>query len=380
MVRRLWCSWCRLLLGVALVVVLAPSDRRSTVWGIPDVTAGSNDDAAAESQDPLPQQQEVVLEKCSTHQYNLTFHPPSYYYKNNRETKMAYRMAALSTLVYYPFHRKKERHDDGSHHDGVPLEFRLISTRNNAWFQRLRCRLERLLQESMPFVWIRNSSSFSCRQTPSARRRRRHREHPRHGWQLQYWLYDWHEPTVVPGVHYHDTDLLVATSVDQRHLVITFAGTASAADHVTNLQTFEWANHSQFYSPRDNNSSAVQGSLHRGILNAYSRVERGLVLAFHNDTGLLVDPAKINSTSSSLTHALDRRFGSCYYNGQPVTNSMNNSTTAATQKPKKRKRHRGCRSRNGGKLMVILRELVIEALKAGKNVHLSGHSLGACVP
>lgn len=59
---------------------------------------------------------------------------------------------------------------------------------------------------------------------------------------------------------------------DERTLVVAFAGTASTVDAFTNVQTFEPADHSHFFDGGRKNQT-VQGSLHRGFLNAYSRVK-----------------------------------------------------------------------------------------------------------
>ena len=65
-------------------------------------------------------------------------------------------------------------------------------------------------------------------------------------------------------VRFHDTDILIATSNNGKEIIIAFGGTASAGDLSTNLQTFESANHSSFFQ-----GGGIEGSLHRGFLNAY---------------------------------------------------------------------------------------------------------------
>lgn len=340
--------------------------------------------------------------------------------KYNRDaSNTAYRMAALSSLVYLPFHKQAQRQQDDRITD---LDFRLIATRRS-FSKLLQCRLRRSLEQYLrPFLVVvdggggghanarsnknhtkskggsdsdppqttttttrehpslTSSPTATCREEATIRKREHFRS--RHRYIMRYWLYDWREPTVVPGVHYHDTDLLVATSADDQHLVLAFAGTASVADHATNLQTFERSNHSNFFSFRsgggnskdrlgmkhNNNQTAdnnlIEGSLHRGFLNAYSRVERGSVLALRadlTDSNNSTMTTTINRTSR-LTKSLDRRFGNC----------------TAARSTSRKKRRQGCRSRDE-RLIIILREVVQEALQAGKTVHLSGHSLGTIV-
>ena len=74
---------------------------------------------------------------------------------------------------------------------------------------------------------------------------------------FDYFFYDWYEPTGVKGLRFHDTDVLISTTSSQEKagsfpdtLVVAFAGTASVADAVTNVQTFEPANHSKFFEYR----------------------------------------------------------------------------------------------------------------------------------
>jgi len=55
------------------------------------------------------------------------------------------------------------------------------------------------------------------------------------------------EPSIIPNIHWHETDLLIATGKHSKMLILSFAGMASAADAVTNLQTFEPTNHSQIF-------------------------------------------------------------------------------------------------------------------------------------
>jgi hypothetical protein len=69
----------------------------------------------------------------------------------------------------------------------------------------------------------------------------------RYQYKFDYWFYDWYEPSGVKGVYFHDTDLLIATSGDDKALVLAFEGTASATDAVTNHETFEPCNHSGFF-------------------------------------------------------------------------------------------------------------------------------------
>jgi Lipase (class 3) len=190
----------------------------------------------------------------------------------------------------------------------------------------------------------------------------------KHQVQLQYSFYNWYEPT--PLGYYHDTDLLIATSHHGNTLILAFAGTASVADSVTNLQTFEPVQHSGLFH---NRTTSLEGSIHRGFLNAYSRVERGSVLRLCDD-----------KAQNCTIPPLDARYGHCTATtteeseGKSPHHNHNGTfeTTTTTEESIVRKKgRRGCKIKNK-KLMTILRELVTEYLSTGRTVLLTGHSLG----
>ena len=199
-------------------------------------------------------------------------------------------------------------------------------------------------------------------------------QHRQHQIQLEYSLYNWYEPT--PLGNYHDTDLLVATSNNGQNLILAFAGTASVFDTVTSLQTFEAAQHSGFF-----HNKTLEGGIHRGFLNAYSRVERGSILKLCHEKDCNIE----------MSTSLQRRYGHCVADG----NTQNSETprpsaerSAQAEEDNNRsinttetitwKRGRGCKIKHRN-LMTILRELVVDYLSAGKSVHLTGHSLGGSI-
>jgi hypothetical protein len=170
--------------------------------------------------------------------------------------------------------------------------------------------------------------------------------------------------------------LLIATSGDGKALILAFGGTASAADAVTNLQTFEPANHSGFFG---NNITFVEMSLHQGFLNAYSRVERGSVVRLSQE--------QEEESQPTLLASLHRQFGHCtskkkkklkksVQETKPKVLKVGiNTTTTTTTATANASGIGGCRVR-GEKLITVLRQLVTTALLGGRTVHLSGHSLG----
>lgn len=222
---------------------------------------------------------------------------------------------------------------------------------------------------------------------------------------FQWYLHDWFErgPS---GVKWHDTDVLVATSGFGDEIVLAFAGSASTKDYVTNAQTFERASHSNLFL-----NGTLGGSVHRGFLNAYSRVEQGSIIRLKENN---VDD---NAPRGPL-RGLHRRYYRCiakktkepkgrrkkkarrqqqqnYLQGQDdglanatgVTSDFyatlandivgyENSTDNARLYQKKQRGDAKLCSAKGEKLMTILREIVTDALRSGRLVHLAGHSLG----
>jgi hypothetical protein len=331
-------------------------------------------------------------------------------------TKTAYSMAVLATLAYLPFHKQ------------MPLEstsFRLATPPCSKKEQsstmllkireqlcRLRQFLQRLLEDQLLVQGdryreerknVRVDGDLWCREKIDLMHNMEKDEgNPKHS--FAYYLFDWYEPTSVPGVKYHDTDLLVSTQ-GNHSLELAFAGTASAADHVTNVQTFESASHSKlFHGGNRTSGTSIEGSLHRGFLNAYSRVQRGSVLRLYP-----------NGNKSELTHSLDQRYEHCTWdallpvpvtkkkrqaresknatnstdlpanatdnllpnNSEPIEDDESYTTSQETSGTDNISVHKkgGCRSRDEH-LMTTLRELVTSALLSGKAVHISGHSLG----
>jgi hypothetical protein len=198
---------------------------------------------------------------------------------------------------------------------------------------------------------------------------------------------------------------------------------------VTNIQTFESVQHAGglFQTAMDMSTNTnttttiggtppdmLQGSIHRGFLNAYSRTERGSILNLCHGSS-----KSSSSSSSSLTNCtsslpkesiLHRRYRHCRAEKSDSTNDgmlhehdfdqydvveaeRRSSSTAnenqtdtsieATLKHQeesiiKKRGRRGCKIQNT-KLMTILRELVTDYLSDGRSVLVAGHSLGGSV-
>ena len=313
--------------------------------------------------------------------------------KPNIDMNVAYAMGVVATLSYWDFHKKALPDNRSS--------FELLTLKQGTPKPLRRRKRDKALSMVLSGmrVALDEASPWLSLLPPSRQKRTRYREklrtqleerissrQHRHNIQLEYFFYNWYEPT--PLGNYHDTDLLLATCNNGKTLIVAFAGTASVPDTVTNLQTFEPVQHSGLFH-RD--QKALKGSIHRGFLNAYSRVERGSVLRLCDES---------NCTLSSS--ALHRRYSHCVAEAsnmeapipaekdfdhydieaeRKMQKYIHDTTTTVSQETREesilRKRgRRGCKIKDK-KLMTILRELVVDYLTtSGRSVLLAGHSLG----
>ncbi|KAL3938920.1 MAG: hypothetical protein SGBAC_006263 [Bacillariaceae sp.] len=278
--------------------------------------------------------------------------PVEHYRYQNQNPSMAYQMAYMAQLSYWEFHKHKILPESCQH---------FYLNRSRQVYSGMRynfCRFSNsvavtLVQSNAALANFNETESNNtldgCRRDLTTRGNKRK-------YRLHYYFYNWHEQGVA-GIKFHDTDLLILTSDDDKELIIAYAGTASTADMVTNAQTFEPANHSSFFIGAENRP--IQGSLHRGFLNAYSKVNRGSVLRLSNRT-----------MSKSMEKSMRLALRNC-------------KTRKRNKKPGKGKDDSQSGSKReascvfaGVKLVDILRRFVVDALKRGTTVHVTGHSLG----
>ncbi|CAB9512013.1 expressed unknown protein [Seminavis robusta] len=318
-----------------------------------------------------------------------------------KDMNLAYGMSVMASLSYWPFHKKgvpdnRSSFDVLTLKDGTPKPLLRRRKRDQA-MRIVLSGIQMTLNQAQPWLSLLPKSQQRQRQNKNnsyySERLQNHLEErisrqQRYQIQLEYFLYNWYEPT--PLGNYHDTDLIIATSNNGRTLIIAFAGTASVPDTVTNLQTFESVQHSRLFH---NDNQTLEGSIHRGFLNAYSRVERGSILKLCEDS---------NCTPS--LSALHPRYSHCTAETSPAPPTekdfdqydidaercKEDALLNATEVPEttqhqeeesivRKKGRRGCKVKNK-KLITILRKLTVDYLTTpGRSVLLTGHSLGGAL-
>ena len=151
---------------------------------------------------------------------------------------------------------------------------------------------------------------------------------------------------------WHDTEVLLAESTHQA--IIVFRGSDSAADFVTNSQTMEPAVHSKYFH------NCYEGSIHRGIFNAYSKVHKGTITSLYN-----------NNTPSAFGESIPRAFKACL-------DLNNKSYHEDLHKGNDLKIGLTCEIKHLS-LSELLINASLSALQSGKKLIISGHSLGGAL-
>jgi hypothetical protein len=154
---------------------------------------------------------------------------------------------------------------------------------------------------------------------------------------------------------WHDTEVLVSTHAGA--LVIVFRGSESVADLVTSSQFLEPARYSRYFR------NISHGSVHRGIFNAYHKVDRGEIVLLTNRTA---------STSGQDNEEVDSSIRDAYRNClQSKNTSYDNNASqllAGVSCPV-----------SDLPLSSLLVQTASKALRAGRQVYLTGHSLGGAL-
>jgi hypothetical protein len=143
----------------------------------------------------------------------------------------------------------------------------------------------------------------------------------------------------------HDTEVLVAEGTDQVYII--FRGSDSTADVITSSQTYVPARHFSYFA------NCTEGSLHRGILNAYSAVHSGALTKLYREGSIL--HAEFNAIFEEV-------YSKCQKDRQG--RASNSSSTC---------------SLSGVLLSTVLVRAVVTALRHNTKVTITGHSLGGAL-
>ena len=209
--------------------------------------------------------------------------------KNNiYDPKRGFEMGVLASLSYWDFHKTPVPNNA----TGFALKDHSAAnaSNSNGKLDKLQRWARATIRDSLPiraahtfrernnFTSVWKDDGNEANNFTSNQRKQHHDSYSNHHsrssfppryYSFDYFFYDWYEPTGVKGLRFHDTDVLISTTSSQEKagsfpdtLVVAFAGTASVADAVTNVQTFEPANHSKFFEPT---SFSMQKGLRRKL-------------------------------------------------------------------------------------------------------------------
>jgi len=363
--------------------------------------------------------------KCSRHQKEKKKMALWSWKKQRQLSRKAYRMAILASLAYHDFRDPEDwlvhdgynmtnynntswafsladdpppapylaEYDDGSvslswekRRNRIQRIVAGIVARFRVLFCQTRYKVARIVPEKLRLSKPYHRTNMTAVQQCKQKLLQKHEGGKRYS--VDWVLNDWHEEKA--KIRWHDTDLIIATS-GKSDIVLAFAGTTSAADALTNLQTLEPASHSGLFNQKavtNSTNSTVEGNIHRGFLNAYARVVRGKIRKINK-----------NHSRSTSTKSLHDYFNKCIIQQHaPQSNSTaiatikqnksNNVIMKLVNKRKKRhdkkkdimrKRNKNvCRSHEN-RLMDILRDVTTNSLQSGQTVHLVGHSLAGAL-
>lgn len=159
----------------------------------------------------------------------------------------------------------------------------------------------------------------------------------RESYHLLWMLSDWNERG------WHGTDVLIAESRDT--VAIIFRGSENSKDAITNIQTMEPVYHSRYFK------GILNGSIHRGILNAYSRVDSGQMT-------ILNVPTK-STDYSPFSSTYKKAFDNCL-----------------PQPTKPYRTGDKCWLKNTSLAQLLIQSVLVVLKSSHKKILITGHSLG----
>jgi hypothetical protein len=195
------------------------------------------------------------------------------------------------------------------------------------------------------------------------------------------------------GAIWHETDVLLVES--KTTAMIVFRGSNGPADLITNSQTLEDAQHSDLFG------KDMKGTIHRGMLNAYYRVDNGLIIPSVDIVGMGNSSDKLaQRTLRPYSHSFGGHMDALYNNcsnaihrnsrqknddavmnrsgDSQLAHNSGNHTQRNGYKGDKAGRGVGCKAKNIS-LQRVLKSAGLAALQSGRRLVVSGHSLGGAL-
>ena len=370
---------------------------------LPLLSFGSDNHINRPATAALRKEQQKKVSDCSLPHNKRKFTIWRSQRKQKRIARKAYRMGILSSLAYHNFDTKDSETNSWEFSlidDPHPVQYLLDKSDNrssttqtissgkkrNRLVARVIARLQVStcqIQYRVAQILQRVSSDHKYKppnRKSSHKQQCKHKILKQHGkgktYNVEWYFSDWHEKNKVKA--WHDTDLIIATS-GTAEIVLSFAGTASTADALTNVQTLEPVKHSRLFTDT-NSTSSIEGNIHRGFLNAYSRVSRGRIKRLNNN-GHYIKSNSLMGIESLFTQCITQHRSRKQSKSTSVAVIPLNTTEKEKRKHEKRLQQyitQDCYSRDY-KLMDILRNVTTTALKSGQTVHVVGHSLGGAL-
>ena len=307
---------------------------------------------------------------------------------NDEETNVAFQLSMLSGLSYADWSGKSslgmkktvefEMHNEETSRTGALLGYIRrascqISESVRAGFTRSKLNYWHTLKAKLSSTLLQQSVNISNETCQSALSEAPHRDQhmpvtcsdtekksscptaffTRETFQHLWFFNGWSENGI-----WHDTEVLI--SVKPGALAIVFRGSESVADVVTSSQLLEPARSSLYFR------NITHGSVHRGIFNAYHKVNRGEMVPLGRDaTSASVDE------DGRVDRSIRAAYRDCLLSNNESRQPLDNKTfQLVTNEP--------CVASD-----VLLSTLLVQtasyALHAGRQVYLSGHSLGGAL-
>ena len=263
---------------------------------------------------------------------------------SDEDINLAFQLSILSGLSYADWSKKNLNLKNT-----VDFEMCRAPTKAQSVIGYLKKMSSEMYEGVLNFVTVKNIAK-----SPKSVRPRR--ACPAHSYSRKRFTHLWFFNGWSEKGLWHDTEVLV--SMNAEAIAIVFRGSENVADLVTSSQFQEPVRHSNFFR------NVTQGSVHRGIFNAYRMVDRGEIVPIGGYASVIkVKGAEVDiGIRSAYRDCLLKRNASILFSEETLD-----------------KRGESCVVSGDVNLSSLLFDTASMALKSGKNVYLGGHSLGGAL-